>query len=325
MARAGATCALLALSIPAMLAGAGEEPGTRTACVAADACTLVATLSRTDGLDTVSLTDRVPARLDASQPFAAWMPWVRAPERLRDRSRRGESVRIERITEAGAFLLRAVPSVEVAGEPDALLVLLTVDPLRAGTAPALPEAITVARERKLLTPAQEARAAREGQAQRARDRAVAEAWAAFWRAPQDRGARGRLLDALGGDAPALDADTFLTSEQRTALRRAGLALDGRIVLEDGSSPGVAFRLRVEAVPLERVARDWNAGLGALVNPLERVPRPMLLAAPPSRFDEVSFTLDVREGEEERMSQVTRRLLTIPGLSTDGKRLPPPSL
>jgi hypothetical protein len=302
-----------------------EPPAPRPACVAAGTCTLVHPLSRADGVETVSLTDRSPPHAEAGRPFAGWMPWVRAPAPLQTRAWHGDPVRIERVTEAGTFLLRAVPGVRVADEPDALLVLLTVDPLRTGTPPAVPEAIAIARERKLLTPDQEARVAREILAQRTRTRALTDAWAAFVRAPSDRSARTRLLGTLGGDTSALDPWTFLTPEQRTALRHAGLALEGRIVLEQASTPGVAFRLVVEGVPLEQIAREWNAGLRALVNPLERVPRPLLLVVTARRHDEVSFTLDVKDGDEDRMSQVARRLLAIPGLSTDGKQLPPPAL
>ena len=35
----------------------------------------------------------------------------------------------------------------------------------------------------------------------------------------------------------------------------------------------AYRLRVEAVPLDQLVEDWNAGLHGLVGRLERVPRP----------------------------------------------------
>jgi hypothetical protein len=237
----------------------------------------------------------------------------------------GGSLRIERPTEAGTFLLRAVPGVKVADEPDALLVLLTVDPLRTGVPANLPEPIAIAQERKLLTQAQEARAAHEAQAQRSRSKVLTDAWTAFTHSPGDRTARTRLVDALGGDVSALDAQSFLTPEQRAALRQAGLALEGRIFLEDAAGPGIAYRLHVEAVPLEQVVREWNAGLRALVNPLERVPRPLLQVATGRRHEEVSFTLDVKGGDEDRMSQVVRRLLAVPGLSTDGKQLPPPGL
>jgi hypothetical protein len=262
---------------------------------------------------------------DARQAFAGWMAWPHAPAALRTRVWHGGSLRIERPTEGGTFLLRAVPSVRLADEPDSLLVLVTVDPLRTGMPPTLPEPIAIARERKLLSPEQEARAARESQAQHMRSKALTDAWTAFTRSPADRAARTRLVEALGTDSTALDAASFLTPEQRASLRRAGLALEGRIVLEDGAGPGVTYRLRVEGVPLEQVAREWNAGLRALVNPLERVPRPVLLVAPGHRYEEVSFTLDVKEGDEDRMSQVVRRLLAVPGLSTDGKELPPPGL
>jgi hypothetical protein len=305
--------------------GAPEEPGPRPACVAPDTCTLVRPVARAEGVETVAFTDRPPVHADPSQPFAGWMPWLHAPEKLRTRAWHGESVRIERVTEAGTFLLRVVPGVRVADEADALLVLVLVDPLRTGTPAGLPEPIAIARERKLLTPEQERQAERESQAQRGRARALTNAWLAFARAPAERTARARLLESIANDATALDPASFLTPAQRTALRQAGLALEGRIVLEDGGSPAVAFRLRVEAVPLEQVAREWNAGLRALVNPLERVPRPLLLVTPGHRHDEVSFTLDVLEGDEDRMSQVARRLLAIPGLSTDGKQLPPPAL
>ncbi len=253
------------------------------------------------------------------------MAWPHAPAALRTRVWHGGSLRIERPTEAGTFLLRAVPGVAVADEPEALLVLVTVDPLRTGVPATLPEAIAIAQERKLLSPEQETRAARERQAQRTRSQSLINAWRAFTRSPADRATRLHLVEALGGDTAGLDPASFLTPEQRSALRRAGLALEGRILVEDAAGPGVIYRLRVEGVPLEQVAREWNAGLRALVNPLERVPRPLLLVAPGRRYEEVSFTLDVKEGDEDRMSQVVRRLLAVQGLSTDGKELPPPGL
>jgi hypothetical protein len=269
--------------------------------------------------------ERAAPRADAARAYAGWMAWPHAPAGLRTQVFHGGSVRIERPTEAGTFLLRAVPRVTVADEPDALLVLVTVDPLRPGAPAVLPEAIAIAQERKLLTPEQEARAARESQAQRARTKALTDAWAAFIRAPTERTVRSRLVNALGGDSFGLDPESFLTPEQRAELRRAGLALEGHILLEDAPAPGIAYRLRVEAVPLSQVAREWNAGLRALVNPLERVPRPQLLVAPGHRYEEVTFTLDVKAGDEDRMSQVVRRLLAVPGLSTDGKELPAPAL
>jgi hypothetical protein len=293
--------------------------------VAADTCTLVRTVSTAEGVETVSLVEHVVPRADALRAYAGWMAWPHAPASLRRQVFQGGSVRIERPTEAGTFLLRAVPRVTLADAPEALLVLVTVDPLRPGTPAVLPEAIAIAQERKLLTPEQETRAARESQAQRARTKALTDAWAAFVRTPTDRVARNRLVSALGQDSSGLDPESFLTPEQRAQLRQAGLALEGLILLEDGPAPGIAYRLRVEAVPLEQIAREWNAGLRALVNPLERVPRPQLLVAPGHRYQEVSFTLDVQAGDEGRMSQVVRRLLAVPGLSTDGKELPAPAL
>jgi hypothetical protein len=318
-----AVSALLLLAQPAQ--GASEDTAPRPACVAVDTCTLVRPVSTDGGVETVVLVERPTVRPEASQPFAGWMGWPHAPASLRTQVLGGTSLRIERPTDTGTFLLRAVPLLSVADEPDSLLVLLTFDPLRTGIPPVLPEAIAIAQERKLLSAEQEVRASRESQLQRARSKALTEAWTAFTRAPAERALRTRLLDAVGADVSPLDPQSFLTPEQRAALRRAGLALDGRIVLEDATHPGVAYRLRVDAVPLEEVARSWNAGLRALVNPLERVPRPVLLVVPGHRYEEVSFSLDVKEGDEERMSQVVRRLLAIPGLATDGKELPPPAL
>jgi len=314
------------LCLPVQRARAAPaDAGVQLACVAEDVCTLVQHVSSSAHVETVALLEHPVARVDARGPFAGWFGWAHAPAATRERVWRGASVRVERPTEAGTFLLRTVPGVRLAGEEDALLVFLTVDPLRTGTAEEIPEALALAQQRGLLTAEQEARVARERQAQRARTKALLEAWGAFTQAPANHAARARLVDALGGDTASLQADSVLTADQRTALRRAGLALEGRIVLEDGPGPGIAYRLRVEAVPLEQVVREWNAGLRALVNPLERVPRPLLLVAPARRHEEVSFTLDVTDGEEARMSQVVRRLLAIPGLSTEGKELPPPGL
>jgi hypothetical protein len=318
--------AALALGLCAQRASAEPgEGGLRPACVAADTCTLVRTVSTADGVETVTLVERPAAHADATRAYAGWMAWPHAPANVRTHVFHGGSVHIERPTESGAFLLRTVPRVRLADEPDALLVLVTVDPLRPGTPAVLPEAIAIAQERKLLSPEQESRTAKESQAQRARTSALTEAWAAFVRAPTERATRNRLVSALGGDVSGLDPASFLTPAQRAELRRAGLALEGQILLEDAPGEGIAYRLRVEAVPLEQVAREWNAGLRALVNPLERVPRPQLLVAPGHRYEEVSFTLDVKTGDEDRMSQVVRRLLAVPGLSTDGKKLPAPAL
>jgi hypothetical protein len=298
----------------------------RLACVASNTCTLVRPVSLADGgVESVTLLEGKTQRAEATRAYAGWMAWAHAPESVRAEVFQGGSLLIERPTEAGTFLLRAVPRVRVADEKDALLVLVTVDPLRTGTPALLPEAIAIAQDRKLLTPAQLSRTARESQAQRARTKALTDAWAALIHSTADRASRTRLVNALGADVPGLEPATFLTPEQRADLRQAGLALEGRIFLEDTRTPGVFYRLRVEAVPLEQVAREWNAGLRALVNPLERVPRPQLLVAPGSRYQEVSFTLDVKEGDEDRMSQVVHRLLAVPGLSTDGKTLPAPAL
>lgn len=323
---------LLSVSVTALAlltgrASAAPELGpARPACVAADTCTLVRPASIADGgVESVILLDSKPQRAEANRPYAGWMAWTHAPAGVRAQVLQGGSLLIERPTEAGTFLLRAVPRVEVADEKDALLVLVTLDPLRPGTPALLPEPIAIAQDRKLLTPAQLSRTAQESQAQRGRTKALTDAWTALTRSPMDRSARTKLVNALGADVPGLDSDTFLTPEQRVQLRRAGLGLEGRIVLEDAHAKGVSYRLRVEAVPLEQVAREWNAGLRALVNPLERVPRPVLLVAPGRRYEEVTFTLEVKEGDEDRMSQVVKRLLAVPGLSTDGKTLPAPAL
>jgi hypothetical protein len=305
---------------------AAEPEPPQLACVASNTCTLVRAVSTADGgVQSVAVLETKTQRAEVARAYAGWMAWAHAPASVKADVFQGGSLLIERPTESGTFLLRAVPRMRVAGEKDALLVLVTVDPLRTGTPALLPEAIAIAQDRKLLTQAQLSRTARESQAQRARSKALTDAWTALTHAPADRAARTRLVDALGADVPGLDPVTFLTPEQRVELRRAGLGMEGRIFLEDTHAPGVIYRLRVEAVPLEQVAREWNAGLRALVNPLERVPRPQMLVAPGSRYEELSFTLDVKEGDEDRMSQVVRRLLAVPGLSTDGKTLPAPAL
>jgi hypothetical protein len=136
--------------------------------------------------------------------------------------------------------------------------------------------------------------------------------------------QAKLLDTLGSPPAPLRPEQFLTEAQRTQLRRRGHALEGRILVED--LPGDAYRLRVEAVPLDQLVEDWNAGLHGLVSRLERVPRPRFHVRPGHRHDEASFTLDVRSDvDETRVSQVARRLREIPGLEQDGTDLPPPAL
>jgi len=226
---------------------------------------------------------------------------------------------------AARLRLAVAPGLLTEGTEPGALVFLSADPLAgASTPPALPEAIAGAESLDLLTPAQKSEVGRWRSAAGSWQSRLANEWTAFTRAPRTASVRTKLLDTLGNPPAPPVPEQFLTEAQRTELRRKGHALEGRIQIED--LPGDAYRLRVEGVPLDQLVEEWNSGLHGLVGRLERLPRPKLVVRPGHRHDEASFTLDVRSDvDETRVSQVSRRLLAIAGLDTDGTQLPPPGL
>ena len=294
-------------------------------CLDAGVCTPVSRLGKRDGAEVVRHTERLPAHVEPGTPFAGWMSWPHPPEAVRRQVLNKQPVEIRAVIPAARLRLAIAPGLVTEGTEPGVLAFLSADPLAGATAPpVLPEAIAGAESLDLLTPAQKSDVGRWRTAAESWQSRVASEWTAFTRAPRTASVRTKLLDTLGSPPAALAPEQFLTEAQRTELRRKGHALEGRIVVED--LPADAYRLRVEAVPLDQLVEDWNAGLHGLVGRLERVPRPRFQVRPGHRHDEVTFTLDVRSDvDETRVSQVARRLSQIPGLEMDGTQLPPPGL
>jgi hypothetical protein len=155
---------------------------------------------------------------------------------------------------------------------------------------------------------------------------------AFRARPTDAKARDSFLSALVAfpgqeldqGSPAIAPDTFLSSEQRSALRKAGYEVEGKRWLEYPGTPAVAYRLHIQACSLEQLVREWNAGLRGPSSGIEDIARPGLELDRPHRHDDVSFTLDVRnDASLTRMDQVLQRLLQLPGVRlASGPPLPP---
>jgi hypothetical protein len=294
-------------------------------CLEPGVCAPVTRVGRAGSADLVRHEERLPARIDPVLPFAGWMTWSRPPEAVRRRVEQRQPVEIRAVIPAARLRLTMAPGLLTEGKEPGVLAFLSTDPLAGGSAPpALPEPIAGAEALDLLTPAQKSELARWRTAASSWQSRVASEWTAFTRAPRTASVRTKLLDTLGAAPAAPLPEQFLTEAQRTELRRKGHALEGRILVED--LPGDAYRLRVERVPLDQLAEEWNAGLHGLVGRLERVPRPRFRVRPGHRHDEVTFILDVRSDvEETRVSQVARRLAEVPGLEMDGTQLPPPGL
>ena len=312
----------MSLLVLALLAAASTD----VVCLEAGVCTPVTRLRREGDVERVTHVERFPAQVEPGVPFAAWVSWPGPPEAVRRRVERRQPFEARAVIPAARLRLAVVPGLvtEGAGAPG-VLAFLSADPLAGGDEPVpLPESIGAAESLQLLDAGQKSELARwRTGASGWRSRLVSD-WAAFTRAPRTAAVRFRLLDTLGGAPAPLRPEQFLTGAQRTELRGRGHALEGRIAVEDLSPD--AYRLHVEAVPLDQLVEDWSAGLHGLVSRLERVPRPRFLVRPGHRHDEVSFTLDVRSDvEETRVSQVARRLAEIPGLEMGGADLPPPGL
>jgi hypothetical protein len=311
--------------VPAVLLVLLAASSPDVVCLDAGVCTPVSRLGTRDGVEVVRHIERLPAHVEAGTAFAAWMTWPHPPEAVRGQVLQNQPVEIRAVIPAARLRLAVVPGLVTEGSEPGVLVFLSADPLAgASTPPALPESIAGAESLDLLTAAQKSDVGRWRTADASWQSRVASEWTAFTRAPRTASVRTKLLDTLGSPPAALTPEKFLTEAQRTELRRKGHTLEGRIVVED--LPGDAYRLRVEAVPLDQLVEDWNAGLHGLVGRLERVPRPRFHVRPGHRHDEASFTLDVRSDvDETRMSQVARRLSQIPGLEMDETQLPPPGL
>lgn len=294
-------------------------------CLDAGVCTPVSRLGKQGDAELVRHTEKLPASVEPATPFAGWMTWPRPPEAVRRQVIRNQPVEFRAVIPAARMRLAVAPGLVTEGSEPGVLVFLSADPLAGSNTPlALPEAIAGAESLDLLTPAQKSEVKRWHTAAASWQSRLASEWTAFTRAPRTASVRTKLLDTLGSPPAPPVPEQFLTEAQRTELRRRGHTLEGRILLED--LPGDAYRLRVEAVPLDQLVEEWNAGLHGLVGRLERLPRPQFHLRPGHRHDEVSFTLDVRSDvDETRVSQVARRLAEIPGLESDGTQLPPPGL
>lgn len=294
-------------------------------CLDAGICTPITRVGRQDGVDVVQHTERLPARVEPGAPFAGWMTWPHPPEAVRRRVEQGQPVELRAVIPAARLRLAVAPGLRTEGSEPGVLAFLSADPLAGAKEPlALPEAVAAAESLELLTPAQKSEVGKWRTAASSWQSRLVNEWTAFTHAPRTASVRSKLLDTLGAPPAPPTPERFLTEAQRTELRRRGHALEGRISVEDLT--GDAYRLRVEAVPLDQLVEEWNAGLHGLVGRLERLPRPKLTIRRGHRHDEVSFTLDVRsDTDETRVSQVSRRLLALPGLDTDGTQLPPPGL
>jgi hypothetical protein len=311
--------------VPAVLLVLLAASSPDVVCLDAGVCTPISRLGKEGGAELVRHTERLPAKIEPGTPFAGWMTWPHPPEAVRRQVLQKQPVELRAVIPAGRLRLAVAPGLLTEGSEPGVLAFLSADPLAGASTPlALPEAIAGAESLDLLTPAQKSEVGRWRTAAASWKSRLASEWTAFTRAPRTASVRTKLLDTLGSPPAVPVPEKFLTEAQRTELRRKGHALEGRIGVED--LPGDAYRLRVEAVPLDQLVEEWNAGLHGLVGRLERLPRPRFHVRAGHRHDEVSFTLDVRsDGDETRVSQVSRRLAEIPGLETDGTQLPPPGL
>ncbi|MBN1204996.1 MAG: hypothetical protein JXB05_08745 [Myxococcaceae bacterium] len=310
----------------------------RAVCTGRGACiTLIQEARTDDGVLLLRLEEKLPRRLAPDSAFSLWLAWPLEAERQRQLVFRSGEFLSTVETPAGRFELFVPPKVLVRrtpSEPPAALVNVAFDPAVRGTLKAVVnEVVAAAEARGLLTPEQQ-------QALAARQKALEERLPELMRAldglrakPSDPKARESFLstlmafpgDELDPASRAIAAETFLTADQRHALRKAGYEVVGRRWLEYPETSGeLAYRLHIQGAAVEQLVREWNAGLRGPASGLENVPRPALEVERARRHDDVSFTLEVRNDDgRTRMEQVLQRLLAVPGVRpAPGPPLPP---
>jgi hypothetical protein len=310
----------------------------RAVCNMRGTCITLQEEERTaEGASLLRLEEKLPRRIAPGGAFSLWLAWPMEPERQRQFILRAAAFQVHMETSSGRFELFVPPLVLVRrapAEPPAALVLVSFDPAGKGELKAaVNEVVAAAEARGLLTPEQQQVLAARQKSLEGRLPGLVRAMESFRARPADPKTRETFLSTLVafpgeeidlGD-PAIAPETFLTASQRTTLRKAGYEVMGKRRLEHPGTPGLAYRLHIEACSVEQLVREWNAGLRGPASGIESVPRPALEFDRARRHDDVSFTLDVRnDGEGTRMHQVLRRLLEVPGVRlAPGEPLPPP--
>jgi hypothetical protein len=310
----------------------------RAVCTARGACVTLIEEARTDdGVSLLRLEEKLPRRLAPGGAFSLWLAWPLDTERQRQLVFRSADFLSTAETPAGRFELFAPSRVLVRrtpGEPAAALVSVSFDPSAKGSLKAVVnEVVAAAEARGLLTPEQQQALEARQKALEGRLPQLLRALEGFRARPADAKAREAFLstlvafpgDELDLDSRAIAPETFLTADQRRALRKAGYEVQGRRWLEyPETSGGLAYRLHIQGSAVEQLVREWNAGLRGLASGLEDIPRPALEVERTRRHDDVSFTLEVRNDTgRTRMEQVLQRLLAVPGVRpAPGPPLPP---
>lgn len=309
----------------------------KAVCTPRGACLTLQEEERTeDGLFVLRMEEKLPRRIPADGAFELWLAWPMEAERQRQLVSRAADFQVVLATPAGHFDLFIPSSVLVRrskNEPPAPLVHVAFDPAVKGTpTAAVNEVVAAADSRGLLTPEQQQALAARQKALEGRLPELVRALDAFRARPTDAKARDSFLSSLiafpgqemDQGSPAIAPETFLTADQRTALRKAGYEVEGKRWLEYPGTPELAYRLHIQACSLDQLVREWNGGLRGPSSGIEDVPRPGLEFDRVHRHDDVSFTLDVRNDTGvTRMEQVLQRLLQLPGVRlAPGPPLPP---
>ncbi|MDY7227188.1 hypothetical protein [Hyalangium rubrum] len=305
----------------------------RTVCTPRGACVTLADKERDGGL--LRLEEKLPRKVAPGTAFGFWLTWPQDSEdRQRELGSRSEELHQVTLTPAGRFELFSPAALRVRRAPSesaGVLVHVSFDPReKAPLVAALPEVVAAAQARELLTPEQQQALASRQKALEERLPALVRAMDAFRERPADMKAREAFLstllsfpgEELNPTSPSVAPERFLSAAQRTALRKAGYEVLGRQGLEYPATPGVVYRLMIQASSVEQLVREWNAGLRGSAANIEDVPRPALEFERAHRYDDVSFTLEVRgDSGRTRMDQVLERLLQVPGV----RRAPGPPL
>lgn len=279
-----------------------------------------------DGVTLVEVSEGVPEQVKLDEPFFAWLVWPVQDWNWADSFiRRAAPFSMDAQTPIGTFHLGVRPLVKAVrkkGDEEGLLTVICFDPGKKGPLQyPWPEVFKVAREKKMLTRAQEDSMATVEEFVHQQYPRLPREWSDFAQATYVMYTRQQLFKALtnlyalppGYPPKALDPRDFFNRHQRIRLRSLGHTIAGACFLrcEDDR-----FVVELKNCPVSQLVAQWNRiAKDKLVEPFGNIQ--LLKVIEDRRHDELDMTLDIKGTPMKEAAKIAvGALLNIPGIQMD---------